>query len=248
MVLKVTPNGVIINMDQMDASSDSDTKMEKDPVQDEYEKILSVVENRTYLPTKRDNLEISVDPNIIKLVYLTLFSESSHFTRFPFSEDYCRAFDKAKQWKIISSRALSIGLIVSTILTAVPFLVAIPKVSAWAEQSSANNLKLIMGIVMVGVVANIINFIATGIFPNVYTTTIEDKGIYLDKMKNNYKKMAKALIKLSKEKQDLAVLIAQKIDVDKIKKVMNEKQFTNISEYIDPLKKAISLVKVKENI
>ncbi len=160
--------------------------------------------------------------HIARLIHLTQFNEITnvHNKVFPFTSEAYQAFMAASQAKHQANKWLTVGLAGTTFLTLLPFLSEIPQVTSWAQASTFNNLQLSVGIVSVAVLANLINFLATGTIQAAQTTAAEHQIGFLDQTKQDYSDLGISLLQLNKKEPLFACLIANKLNIEKIKEVM----------------------------
>ncbi len=183
---------------------------------------------------------------LLRLQYLATRADDAQ----PFEAKACRIFEKARYRKMVARRMLIGGLVVTTVLTITPFIAAIPVVSSWAQQSTSNNLTVVMGIVAIAVVANLINFVATGTIPDCQTGSAEKRQLQLDSHERHYKNMKKRLLALQQEDPKQALSLAQALDMDKLRAAMRpffadfNRYYTNviIEKMCRPLEEAKQII------
>ena len=158
-----------------------------------------------------------IDVNsLIKLVSLTRLKEQKG----PFFESSHQVFEMAQSRARTSRLWLRTGLMGTTLLSIMPFLAAIPQISDWAQEEPGNNLKLTIGIVCLAVVANIVNFIATGTFPSRQTDAAEKSHHYFLAERRAFEDACVGLIHMKRHHPQLANLIVEKLDVVDIERSM----------------------------
>lgn len=139
----------------------------------------------------------------------------------PFTEKACEAFNQANRANRVALGFLRIGLGGTTGLAGVPFLGAIPKIADWIQSSAQNNSIYVMSSIGVAVLANIINFIATGSVPYWQANAALEAKTLEAQIKLFYERMANTLIQLNKIQPEIAKAIAEKIDIKILNKAMS---------------------------
>ncbi|MBX9922756.1 MAG: hypothetical protein K2Y01_01470 [Rhabdochlamydiaceae bacterium] len=198
-----------------------------------FDLIKSGLDNQKSLPTelpKGNELtelfqkyeRLNINPlNVVRLVFLAKISgldenTLSHFS--PFRETEEAVFKLAKDRMQRASKWLRAGLIGTTVLTVTPFVGAVPSVSSWATKNPTNNLNLVIGFIAIAALVNVINFIATGTFPDLQTSSAAKASLKLEAASSTYSDLSHELKLMHEQGLSEAGTIAQALDVEKIKR------------------------------